>query len=205
MNKRGAARDSRVGISWNAARPEDTRGAFPDARPLPPATSLRRAVRLYTATALAGGLLSAFAFATPAAAQASGGAGGSGAFGSGGPGGAAGQPGGDSTCTPPFDFSNCQVPGGAVGTAPGGSGGNGSTGPAGPGSGGGGGADGSLAAPIGGNGGNGGDGQSGNRSNGGGGGGGGGNGVVLSTALVNSGLVRGGHGGNGGGAGAGGV
>jgi fibronectin-binding autotransporter adhesin len=174
------------------------RGSLPGAKQPTPVAGFRRSVRLYAATALAGGLLASFAFATPAAAQ-QGGAGGLGGFGNGGAGGNAGEPGGPSTCTLVND-SLCQTPGGDAGAEPGVRGGDGQNtgGFGGPGGGGGGGAHGSPGAPVGGDGGNGGNGDSGNFTNGGGGGGGGGNGVILTGPLTNSVAVRGGNGGNGG-------
>ena len=50
MNKRGVARDSRAGMSWNAAQLEANRGAFSAPRPSAPSAGLRRTVRLHTAT-----------------------------------------------------------------------------------------------------------------------------------------------------------
>ena len=122
MNKRGAARDSRAGMSSSTVRFGDTRGVPPEAQPLAPATGFNRSVRLYTATALAGGLLSVFALAAPAAAQ-QGGAGGSGGFETGGAGGDPGQPGGPSSYSP-----YQPTPGGAAGATPGAHGGDGGRG-----------------------------------------------------------------------------
>lgn len=97
MGKRVAARGSRAGVSSSSARPNDLHGAGPDSPPFAAAGRVRRAVRLHTATALAGGLFAMFAFAGPAYAQSGqGGAGGNGQIGAGGAGGASnpGGPGG---------------------------------------------------------------------------------------------------------------
>src|SRR5690242_20902904 len=89
MGKGGAARDSRVGLSCTS----ETIGlhaAMRTSQPFAAAGHLRKAVTLRTATALAGGLLAAFALAAPAIGQTTQG-------GAGGQGNASGAPAGGST------------------------------------------------------------------------------------------------------------